>query len=582
MADLKSELLTAFQENNLLQIVYQKSLGEKGNRNNLVTELVNLHNEGLIDVIASFKVLQNQSNTGVNFFLTQYVLEKALPQLHVSVLPVMECVLHLFKEADQDMAAGTILTSFIEFCAVDCSRPKEALTLIKNSTNQFVDLLIPTLVAGSQLDIEYYLGEAVQLTKHENIEIRKRAIFSLGKIKYSEKSSFSEKALVCLELAVSKEKDDDLLASSIRSAFSLYEHNKSQIDRITGLISNALLRGEDHTLHVAADILASNCNELPEPLLEILLSYLLCIKAENKGTLSKIDYGLVKFFQQEDTNKAIQFLESLLLANSNSLSLDIFQSFTREIYESKNNTLSRLLTRWFLKGNRVLCEGIHTIVRHASNGNRLLSIEKSELNSFDPIHIISFARKSIGYLFFYPVTAASILISLIEYIPKDKDQLIVELRNLLFDPLLINYPGKVGSYLNQQRENESEQVKKVVEVVLKDLESYWSDLESTGEIPELHPTQTQRNTYQKHTSQLVSESPEKARRESAFLSLISKSVLLYGKRSINYVYSSDGQAKRMEIPLQNLSAEVEIARLIKLDLFSLELLLWVFKNETYH
>ncbi len=581
MADLKSELLTAAQKDNFLQVVYKKSLGDNKNQNGLVTELVNLHNEKSIDIITGFKALQNQPNTNFNFFLMQDILEKSLPQLDEPTLPVMECVLHLFKEAGQDMAADKILTSFIEFCIADRSRPEETLTLIKNSTDQFADLLIPTIVAGSQLDFEYYLNEAIQLTKHENIEVRKKAIFSLGKIWYPEKSTFSEKALDCLESSVKKERDDILLASLIRSAFSLYKHSKSQIDRITDLISKALSQGEDHTLHATAYLIAANCNELPEPLLEIVLSHLLCVKPENKDTLRRIDYGLVKLFQQEDVNKAIQFLESLLLVNSNSLSLDIFQNFTREIYESKNNTLNRLLTRWFLKGNKVLCEGILAIVRHSSNGNRLLSIEKSELNPFDPIHIIFLAKKSIGYLFIYPVTAASIIVSLIKYTPKDKERLIMELRNLLFYPLLINYPGKVSGYLNEQRENESVQVKNAIQAVLEDLDNYRNDLQSTGEIPELHPSQTQRNTYQKHFSQLMSESAEKARKEPNLLSFISKSVLLYGRKSINYVYSSDGQVNRIETPLQGHSIEMELARFLKLDPFGLDYTLLTFKNETY-
>lgn len=57
MDNLRNDLIVAFQEGNFLQVVYDKSLGESGNRSALEEELVRMHNDELIDTIACFRLL---------------------------------------------------------------------------------------------------------------------------------------------------------------------------------------------------------------------------------------------------------------------------------------------------------------------------------------------------------------------------------------------------------------------------------------------------------------------------------------------------------------------------------------------
>ena len=56
-------------------------------------------------------------------------------------------------------------------------------------------------------------------------------------------------------------------------------------------------------------------------------------------------------------------------------------------------------------------------------------------------------------------------------------------------------------------------------------------------------------------------------------------VLLYGRRSINYVYGADGEPTRTEIPLKGHSVEMEFPRAERLDPFGLDYTLRVFRAE---
>ena len=59
--------------------------------------------------------------------------------------------------------------------------------------------------------------------------------------------------------------------------------------------------------------------------------------------------------------------------------------------------------------------------------------------------MIFIAHKAIGYFFMKPVTAASVVISLMRVAPND--EVLDELGKLLLNPLLMNYPGSVRQYL---------------------------------------------------------------------------------------------------------------------------------------
>ena len=155
----------------------------------------------------------------------------ALPQINAHVQPVMACVNQLYTEAGRDGASGTILDAYISFCEKDPSRPKEALREIEGNFD-FLNLLTPTIVAGSRIDPPHYLAETLRLTRHDNIDVRRSAIFALGRIQWSEESTPPELAYTALEKAVADEHDDELLGCTIKTSFSLLQRDKSQENRV--------------------------------------------------------------------------------------------------------------------------------------------------------------------------------------------------------------------------------------------------------------------------------------------------------------------------------------------------------------
>ena len=303
---------------------------------------------------------------------------------------------------------------------------------------------------------------------------------------------------------------------------------------------------------------------------------MLRVNPEHIGSLDYIDFGLSSLINRE-IGRGIVFLENLLLAHPEKLTINIFDSVMNECLKNQNNILGRLSARWFIKGDRVLCEGVSAIVSLSVEGNILLSVQPSDFDYLDPVYVIFLARKSIGYLFSTPVTAASIIVSLMQCV--SDDETIQILINLLFDPLLINYPGKVRDYLTKRAEAETNKLTDSLKIAIKFFDDYLENIKSVGNIPELHPSQSQRDKYNRRFSKLMQKAMADARKDSVFLSLVSTSVLLYGRKSIDYVYDPSGQSNRMEFPLHSHGTEMEFPRSMVIDSFGLDYMLRVFRAE---
>jgi hypothetical protein len=573
---MRQEILNSYNNEDFLRTIYELLLKDPDDRSLVSIELIRLHNEGLIDIVSSFEKLKNNSDSGYDFFLTRYIFQDSLPDIKAATLPVMNCVFHLFTEAGDDGAAGMILENFVQFCEKSENRCEDALKEIKLNPGKMVQLLVPVILAGTRLNFQKYLSETLNLTKHEDIEIRKASLFALGRIQYPDNYNL-DGVFSCLEQATEDEGDDIILANISKSAFGIYQNHINQAVRATDLIKVVFLKGGETTLHAGSEFFGFHFKDISKDLLDNLLGHLLKVNVNNRGTLNMIDYGVDKMLDVYPDD-AIEFLEKLLIKNSENISLEIFDSVIFKVFQNKI-LFNRLWTRWFLKGDRVLCRGILSIVRYRHDIEVRLEVDTSEFSSTNAAHNIFLARKAIGYLFFEPISAVSAVVSLMRN-TTDKN-VIAQLSQLLLNPMLINYPGKVRDYLLAEAKGGASSTNRAIKKALKDLDKYLNDLKLTGVISELCPSQTQRESYRRHFSNLLSESQKESEKKSVFLNLVSKSILLYGRKSINYIYGPDGQSNRMVAPLQSFSTEIEIPRMERIDPFNLDYMLRIFSVERF-
>ena len=576
MNNLQDELIQAHRDGRFLDTVCELSLRlPEQEKKDLTDALVDLHNTSTIDVVTAFSALRHASEHP-DFFLTRHILEGVLPELNADVLSVMKCVIRLTNEAGQDLASHTLIGPYSEFCTKIPSRSHEALRAIQEDPDGLMDLLSPTLVAGARHNVVLHVQKAIEFSKHSDLEVRKRAIFSLGRMQYQTKKVLTNMAMKFIAETVALEDDDHLLGNAVKSAFDVYSQNPSDVDRVASVFSDALEKGSEITLNAASDIFGFYTDDISPALLNILLKHLVDVQPEHKGTLDNIDFGLEKLLTTESTqDAAVAFLEQLL--TNGGIEIEVFDSATRLLLKNANGLLNRLMTRWFLGGEPALCRAIEQIIRLGHDEKPILAVAPKELANADSIRLIFLARKAIGYLFFHPVTATSILLSLLTF--AEDEQIRSAITQLIFDPLLLNYPGQLMNYLKEQCDTDNASVKAASQQAIQEYEKYLEDMRGVGRIQEHRPPVTHHEVFIRHYSRQMQQSMREAEKHAVFTQIAKKSVLLYGTKSINYIGEPYARNRRMERPLQKHSFSTEIPRLHNIDPFSLDYMLRTFRHE---
>lgn len=473
---------------------------------------------------------------------------------------VMNCVLHLVKEAGNDLAANSILNSFHDFCLVNPKRPKTALKLIKKFPTQWLSFIVPTLISGAAVQMSLFFEEAINFTKNENLETRKQAIFSLGKINYRKDFTHMNKVFIQLKQLAYEETDDQLLACIVKSVFSLYINDNLFTDKAIALIKYILPKGKQCVINVAAELFSFQSDRLTEKLVNILIPYLM-----QMGAINSIDAGISNLMEQGDTKKNIELLEFLLLAYPNDL---LVQQLDSVIYQIKNKgIINTMLTRWFLKGDAILCESIEFIVNRIREADIVCDVSPSELANCEMQDLIFIAEKSVGYLFYDKITPVRIIISLIRHANEETAN---KLGSLLFELLLLNFPISLSEYLTQQAKLKTGLAQKVIESILNKFNNYSESLMSIGTIKALHPSQAQEEASYRRQARIILNGIKEAHKKSPLLSSITKLTLLYGRKFISYSSSLNGQSNRTEIPLHNIRGTTEIPQLAHIDPFGLD------------
>ena len=574
----KSEkIVFAYKESRLLKTAYELSRGSDENRQAIISLLSDLHNKGEIDLVVAFSSLQKSVPDGPNFFLARHLFEKALPALEAPTLQVMACVMHLSEEAGDDLAANTIFGPFIDFLAANPTRPSQALEAIHNSPDQWSGFVCPAILAGARINLEEYFGYAIELANHKTSDIGINAIYSLGRVSYPNNSPHPERAIEEIERIAIEKSADNYMAVVVRTACSLARSEPSLVKKARSAVFNALKKGSDQTLHAASEEFGFHAKELPDELLSLLTSNLPRIKAESRGSIGNIDFGISALLERSDKSQAIECLEAVLIANADKLTIKEFKSVTHKILSCDLTTINKLLTRWFLADEQVLHTGISEIVDSVHGNQLLLEIEADDLQDRDPITLVFLARKAIGYLFLKPLSVTSIIISLLRSTTDEK--VIRELGHLLINPVLLNYPGAAREFLESCISNETDLVAEVIQSVLNGLEEYFKELGNIKTIPELHPTLDQREAHLRKFSRQMSESYKEAMKGSLVELIATKSTILYGRSSINYVRNDSADASRMEIPMKEHTLEMEFPRRQNLDPFGLDYMLRVYRAE---
>ncbi len=570
MNKLRNRLIKSFKRGELLKAISDEY---RIDENLLVKELSNLHNNGDIDILSAFKKLRMKDKR-FDFFTIRGIFEECLPLINAPTEDTMVCVGHLIKEAGNDGAAPFTLEAYIEFCKKDVTRAKETIQIIENHPEKWFDFLVPAIIAGVFINPSEYLIITIKYTLHPNSILRQRATFALGRINYTENQQLIDNSYKALKNIIENEKEGDVIANTIDPLFKLLLADSSLEDEIIKLISQSLSNSNQSIIYAASRLFAFHLDKIPTKLLGIIINVIKTVRADEKGIILNIDRGLKHLLQLNFEKDAFILLEYLLINNPKTISIGTFERTSSEIRLNKI-LLNTIVTRWFLSGNLYLCRATSDIIHLNHDENIKLSVDNSQfdINDIDACKYLS--RKAIGWLYTRPLGCVSFIFSILEKINSD----IEEITYLLFNPMLISYPGKLTEYLKELKQNCSPKILQVVNDIMQHWELYLDGIKTSDELSELRPSEHQKEIYSRHMSIEMSKALKKSEKESFVYKFFPSSVLLYGNKSIFYTRDSHNKTHRKELPLQEFSHSVESSRLEKLDPHTLDYNLRMFRIE---
>ncbi|XOF33938.1 MAG: hypothetical protein ACL93V_01155 [Candidatus Electrothrix sp. YB6] len=572
MHSIREQLLGSISSGFFLEVACRVYLENHDKKESVGQEVADLHNAGKIDAIAEFRKLKS-SDQQHDFFMTRHVLEHALPSIESPVAAVMDCVKHLVEEAGNNMAAGTLIPPFIDFCEADAGRPDEVLSAALNEVDDTFDFITPAITAGSNLQLEQYANKAVELCSHENILIRSRAVHALGRIKYHDREELISKSLQAIQTTLEQDCDEYLYAAILRSTVALYKADNSTEKHAIKLLQHILPQQDDIVLYEAAQCLFS---KLPASMVDLLLNTLAQINIQRINIIRDIDFGLCSLIKHGMREKVLLFLEKLLVQREQEFSIRQFDTLNLAICNNKEGYLDFLITRWLLSKQVALGRAAADLLENTSEYGTPVAVDLDQLQELPEGIRVFLVRKACGWFFHKPISATSFIVSLIDTASGDE---IEEITDILFHPLLINYSGCVKDYLVKTVEEEpSEKVKLVIDTVLEQLKNYHESLNSS--ISELQPTQAQREVFHRYQSRLFAESYKVAQENSIFNLITTKMCILYGTRSVYYIHHGPGDQKsRQEMALAEHSHYFELPSLERIDPHGLDYTLYVFRVE---
>ena len=564
----KVQIVEEYKSGELIDDIFDRfDFGVDADFDSIVETCVGLHEAGEIDLLALTKSPKLEAIEGHRFFIGQRFFCKAIPNLSASTDEMMQCVQTLVQKGGSDLASNYPNAAFREWCEADLSRAQDVIDAAKKDDPLAIDFLTFALTAGNLVE------EAKDFVEKYIDNRRHCGVTALGRMNYATPTE-ARGALSTLLSALGNEADDRLFANVLMSALDIVE-NTDQItcDEAIGIIKRVCVAPGSHTHFCCARALWQHVQSLSEDAVALLLQALNSLDPSNKGTIRELDNGLQKLLNTTFEDRAIEFLAKLLSSPEKNLNLSEFQSFGRGLIEGPKERFHTVFISWMLLGEPVLCDGINDLLRHADRGERAIDLPLEDFN-LSPRKQIFLCRKTIGYLFLQPVVAASVLVSVLRICD---DNVAETVRNLLFDPLLVNYSGSVRDYLSGIDSQDAAHPH--IQAALKQSEVYLDDLKSAGNIKELHPSEHERQIEYLRFHDQMQQAYKEAEKKSVLLSLVSRSVILYGHKTLTYVQGPGNEHRPVEMELQPHSTTAEIPRMDIIDPIGLDYMLRVFRIE---
>ena len=539
----------------------------------LYAAVIKLHNLGEIDAVSMLLDSSLGAGPMPDYLAVAQTLTGIVPHLSADVTRMMQAISAVKAPSLQHVLDEV----FLAWCGGDAGRVAAVVALDEAGQDVADKFFLCALLAGLRIDLCRYAELALRIANGKLRDDRLLGLRALGLLPVTV-DTLTERVLSELAGIVGQaELDASVRAAALSASWDVAVRAPHVPQpRIMNVVEGLTGDDEQMLLEACANAFGRHATALTDDMLDDLSRRLPRLDPQRTHALDMVDMGLYQLLvSRTHEARPVFLLERLLSGTSSDAILEKLDSVSHELSNGDPARFGRLTARFLLSGKPALGRAVASLAQnvHSWDGSLEIDFTTCTLTAEQGLFL---ARKAVGWLFFRPVTAASVVVSVIQHVaPADAEQL----GDLLLDPILMNYPGSVRRYLDHRAPALSLPAAAVVAQALAKYGAYLAALVAVGPVPELHPSEhNQRIEHQRQADAMISARRE-AEEKSVLRSLVHKSLLLHGVRSISHVRNFDGTVRRLDTKLARISAEIEHPMQSTFDPLGLESSLMQFRLE---
>lgn len=533
----------------------------EGDDDPFVAQCIELHNKGHIDLLAVPLNAAFAMIDGHSFFTAQHVFCEAIPKLQADVTALMECCRALIKQAGNDGAANQPNGAFQQWCTTNPDQARSVIARAQEGDPLAKEFASFAMRSANAIDT------AIRFVRSYDDERRSSSMHALGHMRYPDAAT-AHGAIIVLLPFIGGGMDDDICLNALLAGFEILKGHPDPA-LAAKLVEAAIADAGPATLYGLAQAVWLHHKLMEDATLAEALNGLRAVAPEHLSTINTLDIALHLLIGTSREALALDFLTDMLRGGA--LSLENFDSIAHDLRRCDPQRLYRLVVHWLLSGSIALCSAVNDLV--GIDRDRPFDATAAPL-ALTNAQQLFLCRKVIGFLFIKPVVACSIIVSVLRAAEPEVAENITE---LLFDPMLINYGGQAKDYLKTIPVSDAA-APFILSALAKD-EAFHKGLEAMGTIKELHPSDYQRDVVWQHVRDDMAAAHKLAEKKSVLINLVHRSTILYGKRSLTYVFDPSGGRRAIAMDLKPYSTSFELPRHEILDPVGLDYMLRVFRME---
>jgi len=531
--------------------------------------LIALHNDGTIDVLEAARTIETSPINQHDFFTVMHVYSELIQLLDASVPDMLAAVKALSTRAGEDLASGMANGGY-RIWAEQGSRARETFETINPEDGDDAPYVFLALQALAKTEPDAALERAILYVGGNAGPARSAAAKAIGTFDLTDPDRRTRATDALAAHAASA--DDNSLGHILAAICEIAKAHPDIRTKAAVLLEANIERTGDHAIHQLSLELMFHADELSPAIVKPLTAIMHRVSIGNHGTIRDIGAAAGKLADKNRLDEALALVTPLLSQYEELTSLEPLGSLNYHLLQLPADQLAQTIITWLLACDANLGRATLALVGDHHGDNPLILAPATATAALNDPERVLLAHRAIGWLFVHPVTAASLLVGLLD---GAGDAVQKSLAGLLFDPLLINFSGSVGDWIADQSKSLSHPAQPILAELITRLETYIDGLRSPGRIKELRPSERERLIENHRQHESMRQAYKASEKSSILASFATRQVLLYGTRSISYFEGVDGKQQRSETKMHSLTHSTESARLNILEPFDLDYMLRV-------